>query len=152
MKNINFRLKGVAGVLMLLPFLAMASRDTLHIGEGAAIVNVGAKIVVTPDANPDGTSRTYEPVNVLYRVQILALKKAINLESIKVNGVEGEVYSFENNGFTRYYIGEFKDLKSATDFKDQLKKSGFEDACIVAYKNGDRITIKESLNILGEKK
>lgn len=136
-----------------MPFLAMASRDTLHIGEGASIINNGAKIVLGPSTpTPDGASRSYEPVNVLYRVQILALKNPINLESVKVNGVEGEVYSFENNGYTRYYIGEFKDLKSANEFKEQLKKSGFEDACIVAYKNGDRITIKESLNILGEKK
>lgn len=151
MKNTILRLTGLLGIIVSLPFLAYAG-DTLHIAEGASIINKGASIIITPSVNPDGTSRNYEPVTILYRVQILALKNPINLETVKVNGVEGEVYSFENNGFTRYYMGEFRDLKSATDFKEQIRKSGFEDACIVAYKNGDRITIKESLTILGEHK
>ena len=152
MKNITLRLTALPALILLLPFMAQASRDTLHIAAGSMIVNSGAKIIVTPSTDPDNTSRTYDPVTVLYRVQILALKNPINLETVKVNGIEGEVYSFESNGFTRYYMGEFRDLKSANDFKEQLKKCGFEDACIVAYKNGDRITIKESLTILGEHK
>lgn len=151
MKNTILRLSGVPAIIVSLPFLAYAG-DTLHIADGASIINRGANIVVTATANPDGTSRNYEPVTILYRVQILALKNPINLETVKVNGIEGEVYSFESNGFTRYYMGEFKDLKSANDFKEQIIKSGFEDACIVAYKNGDRITIKESLTLLGEHK
>jgi hypothetical protein len=149
MKNKTLRLSGLLGLMATFPFISFAG-DTLHASGGAMIVNTGAKIIVSP--NPDGASKNYEPVAVMYRVQILALKNPINLETVKVNGVEGEVYSFENNGITRYYMGEFRDLQSANEFREELVKSGFEDACIVAYKNGDRITIKESLNLLGEHK
>ncbi len=147
MKNTNLRLTGLLGLLIISPLLSYAG-DTLHVTGGAMIVNTGAKIIVTP--NPDGAAKNYEPVAVMYRVQILALKNPINLETVKVNGVEGEVYSFEGNGYTRYYMGEFNNLQSANEFREQLVKSGFQDACIVAYKNGDRITIKESLHIIGE--
>ncbi len=153
MKNTNLFFAGLIGCTLTLPVFAHASKDTLHTFIGSAyVVNKDAKIVVTPADMGDNTSRTYEPVKILYRVQIMALKKAIPLETVKVDGVDGEVYSLEGEGYTRYYMGEFKDLKSANDFKEKLKKNGFEDACIVAYKNGDRITIKESLAVLGEDK
>jgi hypothetical protein len=153
MKNTKLHLAALYGFSMLLPILAHASGgDSLYIEGRSSIINKGASIVITPAAVPDNTSRTYEPVKILYRVQILALKKPITLETVKVDGMEGEVYSLEGEGFTRYYMGEFHDLKSANEYREKLVKNGFEDACIVAYKNGDRITIKESLAILGEDK
>jgi hypothetical protein len=131
MKNTKLRLAGLLGFIILLPCFTLSSREA---------------------NNPDGTTHSYVPVTILYRVQILALKNPITLNSVTVNGVEGDVYSMEGNGYTRYFMGEFNDLKSALDFRTQLVKNGFEDACVVAYKNGDRITIKESLAILGEGK
>jgi len=89
---------------------------------------------------------------IIYRVQILALKQPLSVKSIKVHGVKGKVYVTKDTDFTRYSIGQFHDLKSAIDFRDQLIKTGLQDACVVAYKNDTRITIKESLALLGQSK
>ena len=141
------------GAIVLLPFIASAAKDTLHNSSAAGAIPVSAGWIPIRGVAPvDEPKVNTVPVNIFYRVQILALKHPIDAATVKVDGVEGKLYTSKNNDITRYYMGEFKDLKAANDFKEQLIKNGFEDACIVAYKNGDRITIKESLSILGEDK
>jgi hypothetical protein len=139
MKNTNLHPASIIGILIFLPFLASASGDTLHNNVAVNSMVVSASNIPVKDAE----------VNILYRVQILALRQPLNVESVKVNGVDGKLYTSKSNDLTRYFMGEFHDLGSANQCREQLVKSGFEDACIVAYKNGDRITIKESLELLG---
>lgn len=153
MKNTIFYRTSLLLVIVLLPCIASASRDTLPGNSGTNNVPVSSGwIPIRAASQPTEAVANAVPVTVLYRVQILALQHPINVESVKVNGVDGNVLTVKGNDLTRYYMGEFKDLKSALEFRDGIVKSGFEDACIVAYNNGERITIKESLSLLGDNK
>jgi hypothetical protein len=151
MKNTNSRQASLLGLILLVPFIAMAAKDTLHNNAGSN--NLIVLNTSVPRDNPPATSPTNSSkVNILYRIQILALQHPINVATVKVDGVEGKVYSAKSDDLTRYYMGEFHDFKSADDFRQQLVNSGFVDACIVAYINDKRITIKESKALLGEDK
>jgi hypothetical protein len=153
MKNTIFYRAGLLVLIILLPGIASASRDTLPGNSGTNSIPVSSGWIPVRAANqPTEAPANAIPVTILYRVQILALQHPINVETVKVNGIDGNVITVKGNDLTRYYMGEFHDLKSALDFRDEIVKSGFEDACIVAYNNGERITIKESLSLLGDNK
>jgi len=153
MKNTIFYRGSLLLVIVLLPCLASASRDTLPGNSGSNNVPVSSGwIPVLATNQPSEATANSLPVTVLYRIQILALQHPITVETVKVNGIDGNVLTVKGNDLTRYYMGEFHDLKSALEFRDAIVKTGFEDACIVAYNNGERITIKESLSLLGENK
>jgi hypothetical protein len=148
MKNINLHRVGLAAIIIGLPLIGFAKKHSLRVASVNAVAYVSAP--VTTAATEPLAAKI--PVNVMYRVQILALQHPINVQSVSVDGIEGKIYSVAGPGITRYYMGEFKNLQAANDFKTRLVQNGFEDACIVAYNNGQRITIKESLSLLGDSK
>jgi hypothetical protein len=152
MKNTNFNRNLLLGVILLLPCLAMASKDSLRTNSGTSNIPVSKGwIPVHIVEAPAEATASATPVTITYRVQILALQHPIDVQSVKINGVDGKIYSTKSSDLTRYYMGEFTDLGTANQCREKLVQNGFEDACIVAYKNGERITIKESLSILGGK-
>jgi len=51
----------------------------------------------------------------------------------------------ENNSFKYMAIG-FKSYEEASSAKKQLRKSGFQEAFVVAYQNGNRIKMKDALS------
>lgn len=133
---------------------AKSIKDTLHSNNNTGNLTDGTLTasVVTPMKSespvPDYTN-TSDEVIITYRIQILALKEPIKVEKVSVNGLNADVYTEVNKGVTRYYLGEVHDLISAFDVRDEIKSNGFKDAVIVAFRNGQRITIKESLPLLG---
>ena len=45
------------------------------------------------------------------------------------------------DGLVRYMTGSFTEYNQALDYQAQMKARGFEDAFIVTYKNGERISL-----------
>jgi hypothetical protein len=54
----------------------------------------------------------------------------------------GEV---DKDGIKKYTLGNFSDYWEANSFKKALREMGVKDAWIVAYKNGERVPIKDVL-------
>jgi hypothetical protein len=81
-----------------------------------------------------------EPINeTTYRIQIGAFSKPL---SNKVFVGVNNVISFTGkDGLVRYMTGSFTEYKDAIDYQAQMKARGFEDAFIVTYKNGERISL-----------
>jgi len=80
--------------------------------------------------------------DVLYRVQIGAFDKKLSPKVFKevpdllsIAGPDDKV---------RYYSGSFTSLEQAADRKLDLVGKGFESAFIVAYRNGERISLKDA--------
>ena len=74
-----------------------------------------------------------------YRIQIGAFVKEL---SDKVFEGVDNVVSFEGkDGLVRYMTGSFTEYKDAINYQAQMKARGFEDAFIVTYKNGERISL-----------
>ncbi|SHJ92695.1 hypothetical protein SAMN04488028_102175 [Reichenbachiella agariperforans] len=88
-------------------------------------------------------SRSSVPKNgVFFKVQIGAFKKK-DLSEFSQNNPSFEIDG--EDGTMRYTIGTFKDYWEADTFKKYLREMGVKDAWIVAYKDGNRVPIKQVL-------
>ncbi len=95
----------------------------------------------------EGTVITPTAADVSFRVQVAAGRLPIDVASYFGNlKLEGAVQQETENGLTRYTVGSFDNYQQAKDYKDQiLKMTAIKDAFVVAYRNGNRITIQEAL-------
>jgi hypothetical protein len=75
----------------------------------------------------------------VYRIQIGAFKVALSDEVF--NGVDNVISFTGKDGLIRYMTGSFTEYKDAISYQAQMKARGFEDAFIVTYKNGERISL-----------
>jgi len=82
------------------------------------------------------------PKGLVYRVQVGAFRKPIpqNLYS-SFNPVSGEL---SPNGLTLYMAGYFNNAKNAVTARKQIQQLGYSDAFVVAYCDGEKITLGEA--------
>lgn len=79
---------------------------------------------------------------VIFRVQIGAFRNKDLSKYFDKNGsFDGEV----DNSLQRYTLGTFEDYWDADKFKKYLRDMGVKDAWIVAYKDGQRVPLKDVL-------
>ena len=74
-----------------------------------------------------------------YRIQIGAFDKKLSDKVFE--GVDNVVSFSGKDGLVRYMAGSFTEYKNAINYQAQMKARGFEDAFIVTYKNGERISL-----------
>lgn len=80
---------------------------------------------------------------VVFKVQIGAFKnKALEKYFNNTKNFSGDV---DNDGTKKYTLGHFIEYWEADNFKRYLREMGVADAWIVAYKNGERVDIKDVL-------
>jgi hypothetical protein len=81
-----------------------------------------------------------------FRVQIGAFKTRIPDNAFKgLSPLNGET---TNSGYIRYTAGNFNRMENAAAVKNDLRGLGYNDAFVVAYFNGKRISIAEALAML----
>ena len=96
------------------------------------------------------TAQTQSPSEVYFTVQVAAIKKEDNGV---LKGVPELHYNLSPKGLFKYSSGKFDDLALANLRKNELKKAGYNDAFIVAYRDGIPVSFREAevaLNFLKE--
>jgi len=84
-------------------------------------------------------------VEIFFSIQILAKTSPASLDQLhSIYSGDEEVFLRRSGDYYRYQVGKFKTLFEAKIFKNKEKIEGF----IVAYKNSERITIKEAAEII----
>lgn len=86
------------------------------------------------------------PKGVILKVQIGAFRNPINQSTFK--GFAPIVGEKTNSGLTRYTAGLFKDFETADNAKNSIRGKGYSDAFVVAYLDGERISISEARRVL----
>jgi hypothetical protein len=87
------------------------------------------------------------PSGVIFKVQIGAFRNPIPVEHfIGLTPLTAEKL---DNGITRYSVGIFYDMPTARLAHAQVRSIGYDDAFIVAFLNGERISINRAMEILG---
>jgi len=88
--------------------------------------------------------RTSEQINsndVRFRVQLGAFKTKISTDFFNIDDV---VMIPGKEGLFKYLTGDFKnDYASANKHREAMAKKGFEDAFVVVYQGGERVTLKD---------
>ena len=80
---------------------------------------------------------------VIYRVQIHNSPKKTSLKSSVFKGRD-DVWEYRQNNSWKYTAGKFDKLEDATKLQAEMKKAGYADAFVVAFKNNQRITLQEA--------
>ncbi|PCH92965.1 MAG: hypothetical protein COB85_07665 [Bacteroidetes bacterium] len=113
---------------------------------------------LTEDIFTTATTNTYNtsnpiPVNravpsgLIFKVQIGAFRNRIPQNLFKgISPIMGENTAM---GFIRYTAGLFRKIESANKAKSVIRDYGFVDAFVVAFFNGNRVSIEEAREILG---
>ncbi len=78
-----------------------------------------------------------------YRIQIGAFQNELSDKVFE--GVDNLVSFTGKDGLVRYLAGSFTEYKDAIIYQAQMKARGFEDAFIVTYENGERISLNVAI-------
>lgn len=78
--------------------------------------------------------------DVIYRVQIGAFKNPISKNVFE--GVNDLIELQGDDGLTRYLTGSYRNIQDAANRKIDVLLEGFEGSFIVAYRNGQRISLE----------
>jgi N-acetylmuramoyl-L-alanine amidase len=100
-------------------------------------------IIVQPTSKKEKTIANNE---VEFRVQIETSEKRVPLNDKRFNGVE--VSEYQQDNLFKYTAGSFKnDFKSANEYKNELRKQGFQHAFVVAFQGEERINLEKALKL-----
>jgi hypothetical protein len=75
---------------------------------------------------------------LVYRIQIFSNMKPKGSYQIKFEGKTYDTFEYLHVGAYRTCIGEFSDVKTATEFQNTLRKSGYPQAFVIAFINNKR--------------
>lgn len=82
------------------------------------------------------------PSGLMYKVQIGAFRNPIRQDIFK--GIAPIMGERTASGFTRYTAGEFNNFASADNAKNRIQSLGYNDAFVVAFMNGQRISVTQA--------
>ncbi len=86
---------------------------------------------------------------VLFRVQIKSSSKPIEINATNFSGLTNVWQYQSENGMYKYTVGESSTIGELNYLLTSIRKKGFSDAFIVAFKNGKRIPIQDARKLLG---
>ena len=109
-------------------------------------INVNEKVVekiekiniASGKALPD--FKTDEPS---FRIQLGSFSQPVDIQEA-FPGVDNITFAKGQDGLIRYYTGLYSNYRKAKTAMAELKAKGIDDTFIVAYKNTERVTLKEA--------
>jgi N-acetylmuramoyl-L-alanine amidase len=98
--------------------------------------------IVPGKSSPD-TSLKSVTYSIIYKIQIAASEKLISLKDSRFAGIKDIANDKSEKGINRYVVGSYIDLQQCQNRQAVLRKKGFKDAFIVAYKEGKRVPLNQ---------
>ncbi len=80
-----------------------------------------------------------EETDIQFSVQLAASPKLINVRSGKWTSIGQTIEVVKEGSLFKYQVRNFATLEKAESLKSMLRSKGFNDAFVVAYKNGKRV-------------
>lgn len=101
-----------------------------------------AEAVKVPEPAPAvvKTQAAADPDAIVFRVQFQATPEKRADRTIKAGGKEYDVFEYFSNGTYKSCAGEFPSPAAAAGLQAQLRRDGYGDAFVVAFKNNERVT------------
>lgn len=86
---------------------------------------------------------------IIFKVQFATSSTLLDIKPENFNGLTG-VQAIESGGSFRYVVGEEKSIDEAKRLQEQVKVKGYDDAFIISFKNGVRISVADALKELNQ--
>lgn len=106
--------------------------------------------VKTETSTTENTNEKTETDKIEFKVQFASSDVVLNLKDPKFAAIENGSY-YKVGSFLKYTSGNFNNASDAFKHQTKLRDAGFKDCFTVAFKNGQRIDLKEA-KALSEKK
>lgn len=100
-------------------------------------------VPVEEKAKPATIKNETKKPEVIFRVQFLTSPRKLETNDKRLLNIN-DVSHYEHNGLIKYTSGTFKTLSDAQRHQSVMKKNGFRDAFVVAFYQGNRISIEEA--------
>ena len=99
----------------------------------------------TPKNEVDNTKNTVETKSeILFKTQIASSKKKISTKAYNFKGLK-DVERVKVGSYYKYYYGQSNNYQEAKASLETAKKKGYTSAFLVAFKNGEKISLTEAL-------
>jgi N-acetylmuramoyl-L-alanine amidase len=95
--------------------------------------------------------RNIDSYDVLFRVQITSSSKKIPLNSRKFKDMPN-VFEYESNGMYKYAVGNCTTMEEAVKLQKKVKARVYNDAFVVAFFKGSRVSVKKAKQLIKEGK
>jgi hypothetical protein len=105
--------------------------------------NLNKEKNIEPKPSETGTplfSTSSQEKEIVFRVQLLANIKPVGTYNIKIGDKSYSTFEYFYSGAYRTTIGEFDTLTEATHLQNQCRQAGYNQAFVVVFRNGKRIT------------
>lgn len=97
----------------------------------------------TAPANPVSAEKNDK---VIFRVQIETSETKVPLTSSRFKGIQP--YEYQQDNLYKYTSGDFEnDYEAANRHKNELREKGFQHAFVVAFQNGERISLEKGIKL-----
>ncbi len=91
-------------------------------------------------------SVTKDSTGLIFRIQIETSDKPISVSASRFKGLE--IFEYRENKLYKYCTGLFQnDLQAAKNYKVELIEKGYNNAFVVAFLNGERISIEKAIKL-----
>jgi len=87
---------------------------------------------------------TTAPEGVIFKVQLAASKRKLNVELSKWQQIEDLNFN-KTDQWYRYYAGKYLNYQTALEVRKKCTKIGFQSAFVVAFKDGKKIKLEKAL-------
>ena len=91
--------------------------------------------------NTDLKIKSYE---IVYKVQLISSSIRLPRHSQLFKALN-DVWEYKHQGVYKYTVGNEFNLRSVSELQSEIRKRGFSDAFVVAFKNGKRIPVREAV-------
>ena len=115
---------------------------------GKKNTSAGNLPVKTESPAASGNASNSIKKTVVYSVQFASSDAPMNLKQIKFASVVDPDF-YEVNKVLKYTSGKFSSFKEATAHKNELREKGLTDCFVLAFQNGERISISEAIKLSG---
>ena len=122
------------------------------------LIAENTKFASTSDIKLPEQKPTKKPIvntqnaSIVFKVQIGAYRENIPLSEVTAlisASRLNELDTYKNeNGYTIYSVGNFKEYSGALSMKEILINEGIPDAFITAYNNGKKVSVKDAIEVL----
>ena len=99
--------------------------------------------VVIEDVIDSEVALTPSP-EIIFKVQIAAGSRRLETKSYNFKGLKGIAIEKIGNGY-KYFYGETSNYAKIKEQRVEARKKGYSSCFIVAFKDGEKISIKEAL-------
>jgi hypothetical protein len=130
-------IKSTNGGKMILQIVVVASKSYLNPGD-----TVYFSVPALPKI-PTENQTVEAAEDLVYRVQLFASKKSQRMGSPVLKGIENVEEVFDGTLY-KYYVGRSSTLAEAKTVRQTIGDRGIKDAFIVAFVNGERISLDQA--------